>query len=331
MNHIDNVLCYIICNNYWKSCHWNLSNKSFHPKSYIFHYEDDGEVFIGSSNISRGALTNSIEWKYRLTKGNNEEDFKAFADSFVDLWENHSYDIDDKVLASYASSWIRPKIYKNMFEGDQSNVVDMIEPRGAQIEALYELKKTREEGFDKALVIASTGIGMTYLAAFDSREYEKVLFVAHREEIIKQAMASFKIVSPEKTTGLFCSEYKEHDRDAVFAIVNTLGKEEYLNDDFFAKDQFDYIIIDEFHHAAADTYKRVIDYFDPRFLLGLTATPERMDNKDVFELCDYNVAYEIRLKESINRGELVPFDYYGIHDDTVDYDTIEFKNGRYND
>lgn len=310
---------------------YSEKNKSFHPKSYIFHYADDGEVFIGSSNISRGALTNSIEWNYRLAKRNSEEDFKAFADSFVDLWENHSYEVDDKVLASYARSWIRPKIYKNMFEGDQSNVVDMIEPRGAQIEALYELKKTREEGFDKALVIASTGIGMTYLAAFDSREYEKVLFVAHREEIIKQAMASFKIVSPEKTTGLFCSEYKEHDRDAVFAIVNTLGKEEYLNDDFFAKDQFDYIIIDEFHHAAADTYKRVIDYFDPRFLLGLTATPERMDNKDVFELCDYNVAYEIRLKESINRGELVPFDYYGIHDDTVDYDTIEFKNGRYND
>jgi superfamily II DNA or RNA helicase len=324
-------LNYIICNNYWKSCHWNLSNKSFHPKSYIFHYEDDGEVFIGSSNISRGALTNFIEWNYRLTKGNNEEDFKAFADSFVDLWGNHSYDIDDKVLASYASSWIRPKIYKNMFEGDQSNVVDMIEARGAQIEALYELKKTREEGFDKALVIASTGIGKTYLAAFDSREYEKVLFVALREEIIKQAMASFKIVSHEKTTGLFCSEYKEHDRDAVFAIVNTLGKEEYLNDDFFAKDQFDYIIIDEFHHAAADTYKRVIDYFEPKFLLGLTATPERMDNKDVFELCDYNVAYEIRLKEATNRGELVSFDYYGIHDDTVDYDSIEFKNGRYND
>ncbi len=310
---------------------YSEKNKSFHPKSYIFHYADDGEVFIGSSNISRGALTNSIEWNYRLAKRNSEEDFKAFADSFVDLWENHSYEVDDKVLASYARSWIRPKIYKNMFEGDQSNVVDMVEPRGAQIEALYELKKTREEGFDKALVIASTGIGKTYLAAFDSREYEKVLFVAHREEIIKQALTSFKNVSPEKSTGLFYSEYKEHDRDAVFAIVNTLGKKDYLNEDFFAKDQFDYIVIDEFHHAAADTYKRVLDYFEPKFLLGLTATPERMDNKDVFELCDYNVAYEIRLKEAINRGELVPFDYYGIHDDTVDYDTIEFKNGRYND
>ncbi len=310
---------------------YSEKNKSFHPKAYIFHYEDDGEVFIGSSNISRGALTNSIEWNYRLTKGNNVEDFKAFADSFENLWKNHSYDIDDKVLASYARSWIRPKIYKKMFEEDETNVLDIIEPRGAQIEALYELKKTREEGFDKALVIASTGIGKTYLAAFDSKEYERVLFVAHREEIIKQAMNSFGIVSPEKTTGLFYADKKDYERDAVFAIVNTLGKDDYLNDDYFAKDAFDYIIIDEFHHAAANTYKRVLDYFEPKFLLGLTATPERMDNKDVFELCDYNVAYEIRLKEAVNRGELVPFDYYGVHDDTVDYDTIEFKNGRYND
>lgn len=306
-------------------------NKSFHPKSYIFHYENDGELFIGSSNISRGALTNSIEWNYRLAKSNNEKDFKAFVDSFVDLWENHSYEINDKVLSNYARSWIRPTIYKQIFDGKESNVVDLIEPRGAQIEALYELKKTREEGFDKALVIASTGIGKTYLAAFDSREYNRVLFVAHREEIIKQAKDSFNRVSPEKTTGLFYADQKEFEKDAVFAIVNTLGKEEYLNKDYFAKDEFDYIVIDEFHHAAADTYKKVLDYFEPKFLLGLTATPERMDNKDVFELCDYNVAYEIRLKEAINRGELVAFDYYGIHDDTVDYDNIEFKNGRYND
>jgi len=310
---------------------YSNKNKSFHPKSYIFYHENDGEVFIGSSNISRGALTNSIEWNYRLSKSNNEKDFKAFVESFGDLWENHSYEIDDKVLSNYARSWIRPKIYKEIFDGEESNVVDLIEPRGAQIEALYELKKTREEGFDKALVIASTGIGKTYLAAFDSREYERVLFVAHREEIIKQAKDSFNRVSPEKTTGLFYADQKEFDKDAVFAIVNTLGKEEYLNKDYFAKDEFDYIVIDEFHHAAADIYKRVLDYFEPEFLLGLTATPERMDNKDVFELCDYNVAYEIRLKEAINRGELVAFDYYGIHDDTVDYDNIEFKNRRYND
>src|SRR5690554_4431034 len=107
---------------------YSNKNKSFHPKSYIFYHENDGEVFIGSSNISKGALTNSIEWNYRLSKSNNEKDFKAFVESFGDLWENHSYEIDDKVLSNYARSWIRPKIYKEIFDGEESNVVDLIEP-----------------------------------------------------------------------------------------------------------------------------------------------------------------------------------------------------------
>ncbi len=306
-------------------------SKSFHPKAYIFQYDNGGEVYIGSSNISRGALTNSVEWNYRLSKEGNEEDFLVFLESFNDLWNNHSYDINNEVLKNYSRTWVRPNIYKYVFDDEKYNVNNIVEPRGAQIEALYELKKTREEGFDKALVIASTGIGKTYLAAFDSRDFSRVLFVAHREEIIKQARDSFSLISPEKTTGLFFSDEKEANRDNLFALVNTIGKEEYLNEDYFKIDQFDYIVIDEFHHAAANSYKRVLDYFKPKFLLGLTATPERMDNKDVFELCDYNVVYELRLKEAINRGELVSFNYYGIHDNTVNYDEIEFKYGRYND
>lgn len=310
---------------------YSNANKSFHPKAYIFHSETDSEVYIGSSNISRSALTNSIEWNYRFKKSSNYDEFMGFFNKFNDLWNNHSFDISDEVLLNYSKSWVRPNIYKKIFDDEDTNVIEIFEPRGAQIEALYALNKTREEGFDKALVVASTGIGKTFLGAFDSLKYDKILFVAHRQEIILQAMESFQAVSPEKSMGLFYSEKKEFEKDVVFAIVNTLSKEEFLNEKYFAKDYFDYIIVDEFHHAAAKSYIKILDYFEPEFLLGLTATPERFDNKDVFVLCDYNVAYEIRLKEAINRGELVPFNYYGVHDETVNYDDIEFKNGKYND
>jgi superfamily II DNA or RNA helicase len=305
-------------------------SRSFHPKAYIFHYKDSGEVYIGSSNISRGALTNSIEWNYRFSKDVNENDFNSTIAKFEDLFNNHSIEVTDEILRNYSKKWIKPKVLKQI-EEDRPEVISIIEPRGVQIEALYALNKTREEGFDKALVVASTGIGKTYLAAFDSKEFDRILFIAHREEIIKQAAESFRIVHPGKSAGLFYSAKKEADKDAVFAMVNTIGKDEYLNKDYFKKDSFDYIVIDEFHHAVADSYRRVLEYFKPRFLLGLTATPERLDNEDVFALCDYNVAYEIRLKEAINRGELVPFNYYGVYDETVNYDTIDYRNGRYDE
>lgn len=313
---------------------YNNKNRSFHPKSYIFHYGNDSDIFIGSSNISRGALTSSIEWNYRFNKNNNKEDFNFFMDEFNNLYNNHSIEVTDEVLDNYAKTWVRPKVYKDLEAiGDlkEEKVIDLFEPRGTQIEILYSLNQSREEGFDKGLVVAATGVGKTYLSAFDSMNYQRVLFVAHREEIIKQAMQSFKNVRPNATSGFFYADNKEKDKDLIFALVQTLGKEEYLNESYFKKDYFDYIVIDEFHHAASKNYQRIIDYFEPKFLLGLTATPERLDGKDVFAICDYNLVYEVRLKDAINRGALVPFKYYGIYDETVNYEHIEFKNGKYNE
>ena len=297
-------------------------NHSFHPKAYIFNNESDSEIYVGSSNLSRGALTNSIEWNYHFKKSDKPNDFKHFQDTFNDLFENKSIKITDKVLRDYSKSWIKPKfqiIYKT----------ENLEPNPSQIEALYELNKTRSEGFDKALVVVATGTGKTYLAAFDSKDYARILFVAHREEIIKQAQKSFKNVSPDKTSGFFYNKSKETDKDIIFALVQSLGRESNIKQ--FREDEFDYIIIDEFHHAVANNYKRILDYFTPKFLLGLTATPERLDNKDVFVLCDYNNVYEIRLKEAINKGFLSPFRYYGIYDDTIDYDQINLRNGKYDE
>ncbi|MEG1312553.1 MAG: DEAD/DEAH box helicase, partial [Romboutsia sp.] len=174
-------------------------------------------------------------------------------------------------------------------------------------------------------------IGKTYLSAFDSRDYERVLFVAHREEIIKQAAISFKNVRHSDDIGYFYGNNKDTNNKFVFALVQTLGKEEYLNETYFPRDYFDYIVVDEFHHAVSGNYKNIMEYFKPKFLLGLTATPERLDAKDVFSLCDYNNVYEIRLKDAINKGYLVPFRYYGIYDETVNYENIEVKNGKYDD
>lgn len=324
-------------------------NIPFHPKVYIFEYPDGrGDIFIGSSNISESALTYGIEWNYRIEKTTNPTDFEKLKKEFFKLYEIYTEKVDDRILKEYSRRWKRPKIfidiekhalsdeeiprvaessieYKTSFE---TKIVPFLRPNDAQIEALYWLKKSREDGFEKALIVAATGIGKTLIAAFDSMEYKTILFIAHREEILNQALLSFKTLRPNSTIGYFNGDVKDTKKDIILASVQTLGKEEYLNTNYFTPDYFEYIVIDEFHHAVAKSYKNIINYFKPRFLLGLTATPERLDNRDVFELCDYNVVYELRLKDAINKGYLVPFYYYGIYDDT-DYSVIPEVNGKY--
>ena len=280
---------------------YNVHSKSFHPKSYIFHTEKDSEIYIGSSNLSRGALTDSIEWNYRFLRSQNTEDFNDFYGEFENLFFNYSEIINDEVMKDYSKNWKRPQVYKDLEKAKENEtiedesalepkeiegnkVIELFEPKGAQIEALYELENSRGEGFDKSLVVAATGIGKTYLAAFDSIKAERVLFVAHREEIIKQAARSFKNVRKSEDIGFFYNSTKDNDKAMIFALVQTLGKEEYLKEEYFKRDYFDYIVIDEFHHAVSSNYRKIIDYFTPKFLLGLTATPERLDSKDVFRI-----------------------------------------------
>jgi superfamily II DNA or RNA helicase/HKD family nuclease len=315
---------------------YNDKDRSFHPKSYIFHYENVGEIYIGSSNISRSALTSGIEWNYRFSSLDDKKNFSLFYDTFVELFENHSLVIDDDELTKYSKNWHKPAVskdlakYDNLEEDDDTKVEILFQPRGAQIEALYALEDSRSEGATKGLVQAATGVGKTYLAAFDSAKYERVLFVAHREDILKQAAISFKNVRHSDDYGFFYGKQKDTDKAVIFASVATLGRNEYLTKDFFAPDYFDYMIIDEFHHAVNEQYQRIVKYFKPQFLLGLTATPERMDGKNIYEICDYNVPYVISLKEAINKGMLVPFHYYGIYDET-DYSSLHLVKGRYDE
>lgn len=317
---------------------FNEPNRSFHAKSYFFEYEDGSDMYIGSSNLSKSAFTSGVEWNFKLDKLTHQVEYERYHQVFEDLFYNHSIKITDAELDFYSKNWKKNKIYQttpfpntNFTEvaADEapSYVTDLYSPRGAQIEALYHLKKTREEGFDKGLVVAATGIGKTYLAAFDSREYRRILFVAHREEILKQAEKSFKNVRPMSERGFFIGTQKDTTKDIIFASVQSLGKNDSLK--LFQPDYFDYIIVDEFHHAVAQNYQNIIQYFKPKFLLGLTATPERLDSKDVLAICDYNLVYEAPLKKAINQGWLVPFRYYAIFDETVNYETIDYRNGKY--
>ena len=320
---------------------YNEKERSFHPKSYIFHYERYSDIYIGSSNISRSALTSGIEWNYRFSSVSDPKNYEKFYQVFEDLFEHHSIIIDNEELKRYSQNWHRPAVAKDLEryeyshqneenKSEDTKVRLLYEPRGAQIEALCALEDTRAEGAKRALVQAATGVGKTYLAAFDSKSYERVLFVAHREEILKQAAASFRNVRNSEDYGFFTGEEKSTDKSVIFASVATLGRSEYLSEKYFAPDYFQYLVIDEFHHAVNEQYQRIVKYFKPQFLLGLTATPERMDGRNIYELCDYNVPYEISLKDAINKGMLVPFHYYGIYDDT-DYSGLHLIRGRYDE
>ncbi len=316
---------------------YNEKDRSFHPKAYIFHYRDHSEIFIGSSNISRSALTSGIEWNYRFSNLTDCENYEKFYQTFEDLFQNHSILIDEQRLKEYSKNWHRPAAAKDLDrydeseENEQEKVVPFFQPRGAQIEALCALENTRAEGASKALVLAATGIGKTALAAFDSKPYDRILFVAHREEILKQAAMTFENIRGSKEYGFFNGNQKCTDKPIIFASVSTLANSRYLNDEYFAPDYFQYLVIDEVHHGVTDQYKRIVEYFKPQFMLGLTATPERMDGRSIYEICDYNVPYEIPLNEAINKGMLVPFRYYGIYDDTTDYEGLRLVRGHFDE
>ena len=187
---------------------FNDKSRSFHPKSYIFHYGKISEIYIGSSNVSKSALTSGIEWNYRFNSMADEKNFRLFFHTFEDLFYHHSIVVDDEELKRYSKNWHRPAVSKDLDrydDGEESHekIEMMFQPRGAQIEALYALEESRAEGAAKGLVHAATGVWKTYLAAFDSAKYEKVLFVAHREEILKQAALSFRNVRGSEDYGFF--------------------------------------------------------------------------------------------------------------------------------
>ena len=309
---------------------FDQQRRSFHPKSYIIHHNDGStEVFIGSSNISRSAFVDGVEWNYRLDSGSDPESVKLFSDEFDRLFTDHSVILTDDIVSSYRSSWRRP-VLSGSFDIERDVPKKVFEPTGAQQVALDSLQATRKEGNDRALVVMATGTGKTVLAAMDSKDFNTVLFIAHRKEILRQAKDTFVTVrglDPDRDCGFFFAEMKQPEKDFLFASIGTLCRDANLKD--IDLNRYEYVVVDEFHHAAANSYRKVLNLLKPKFLLGLTATPDRMDSEDVRVLCNDNVPYEIHMQDAIRFGYLVPFDYWGISDDSIDYSKVRFTNGRY--
>ena len=204
------------------------------------------------------------------------------------------------------------------------------EPHEIQRQALAMLNATRAAGNGAGLVVLATGLGKTWLAAFDSNspEFRRVLFVAHRDEILGQATVTFRRIRPRASTGYYNGTEKIPDADILFASIQTLGRQQHLSQ--FDPKSFDYIVVDEFHHAAARTYRRLIEHFTPKFLLGLTATPERTDGGNLLSLCGENLVYRRDLVDGIRAGLLSPFQYFGVPDD-VDYSNIPWRSTRFDE
>lgn len=299
-------------------CHLDyecFGDNGFHTKGYMFEYDDSVELVVGSSNITRFALLKNFEWNVSLI---SKENINSYNDALIEfnlIWEN-TLKLDSYLIEKYR---LQLDYAIEKWDMDYINVIDSsINPNSMQRKALRELRRYRDTGVKKALIISATGSGKTYLAAFDARNFgaKRLLYIVHRESILRDAKESFmKVFGAERTYGFYTGNESSQEADFIFATSNMLAR--HLEE--FDKNEFDYIIYDEVHHVVAETGKKIFDYFEPEFILGLTATPERMDNKNVFELFDQNVPFELRLRDAINNALVVPFHYYGIRDQLVDY------------
>lgn len=331
---------------------WRSMGTSFHPKAYLLDYENgQGLMIVGSSNLSLSAFRLGYEWNLAVDAGVEPFTFQQALDQFFrSFYHEQTVPLNEHSILIYEKEYNAnkekyPELVQSISEMEEAELLSqdheqsdesiephnenrLIQPRDAQILALEALEVTLEEGYDRAMVIMATGLGKTYLAGFFAEKFRRVLFIAHREEILIQAQRSFDRIMSERTSGLYNGQNKDLDADMIFASIFTLSRRKHR--ERFNKDDFDLIIVDEFHHAAARSYQAVIEYFEPKFLLGLTATPDRMDGKDVYALCDGNVAYQIHFIEAISKGWLSPFHYYGVYDDT-DYSQITWLGSKYDE
>jgi len=312
--------------------------RSFHPKGYRVGLANGGSVaFIGSSNLSHSALMTGIEWNWQVVASSEQREVVGIREAF-DHWFQHpdTCVVTESWLQEYRRRRVIP-VDRGIQGGvglDGEGIRERIEPRTVvsatpiQEEALAALRSTRAMGNRAGLVVLATGLGKTWLAAFDSLSFRRVLFVAHREEILTQAQAVFRRVRPDASIGFYMGHARMPDADILLASIQTLGRDRHLGQ--FARDRFDYVLVDEFHHAAAPTYRALLQHFEPAFFLGLTATPDRSDGADLLTLCGENLVYECDLVAGIRRAALSPFRYFGVPD-LVDYERIPWRSQRFDE
>lgn len=293
-------------------------DQPFHPKGYLFTRRmEEGRayynLYVGSSNLTSFALQNQREWNLRVSSTSEAQLIQQVKEELADQ-VRQSVPLTDEWLAQYEEE------FKN-YAPPRAQILQQaraakIEPNAMQRDALASIRQLRDEGQRRAIVISATGTGKTYLSAFDVREFhpKRMLYVANRDTILKAARESYQRVlgCDEAELGLLTGSSKQHDAKYVFASVDTLRRH---MEEWYESDDFDYVLIDEAHHSGANNYRSVIDYFsEARFMLGMTATPERTDSFDIFALFDHNIAYEIRLQKALDENMLCPFHYYGVHE-----------------
>lgn len=299
------------------------STLGYHSKGYLFEFDNSVELIVGSSNITRYALLKNIEWDVLVNEDKSSPVYIQALSEFEDKW-SQTHSLNHEIINLYAN---KLNFAIERWDMDYDLSTANIKPNFMQRKALKELNRYRAVGTSRALVVAAAGSGKTYLAAFDALNFNpgRLLYVVHEGSILKKSLETFQDVFGNNVSyGMYAGSNKDYEEDFIFATVQSLtGRmergSEHRNYELFKKDDFDYIIIDECHHASADTYKMLMNYFEPEFLLGLTATPERLDNEDVFGLFDKNVPYELRLRDAIINGLVVPFKYFGIRDEMINY------------
>lgn len=299
--------------------------KGFHTKVYIFENEDNYKVIIGSSNITQRALKSNVEWNVMIISKRETEFIQSVIEEYDDIWYSTNY-VDEEFLGKY-NEFIR-----NLRNREKAEIIEFqeykrIKPNIMQQKALINLKRLREIGENKGLVIAATGTGKTYMSAFDVLNFKpkKLLFLVHREDILRSAQETYVSLLKNKNikTGLYTGSEKDREADYLFSTIQTMER----HIDEFDTYEFDYIVMDEAHHSTSKTAQKILNYFKPKFLLGITATPERCDEGNIFDVFDNNVALEIRLNEALENELIVPFHYFGITDiEDVDYNGVDIDN-----
>lgn len=332
--------------------------RAFHAKTLLIEKESQPNVLaVGSANLTGAGFSTNVEWGYvtdfevNVPLGGGQSAYAKAAELFDRVWFEMSYRPDETFLARYREIWqrslfLRRRIFQTGIKNADHEAdgpltepaVPRLAPNPAQQIALKRMATLRQAGVRRYAVIAATGVGKTILSAFDvlNADARRILFLAHRRTILEHTRSDYlRVLGDEVRTSVVqgadslagLSEQSDSTH-VVFAMVPTLGRQSAL--DLLPPEFFDYIVIDEFHHAAAETYTRILDHFEPHYLLGMTATPDRTDGQDVLAVCDRNVAYDVRLLEAVDRGWLSPFQYYAIHDPT-DYRQIRWTGQGYDE
>ncbi len=300
------------------------AKEGFHTKGYIFKKKEIYRMIVGSSNMTLSALTKNREWNTKIVSTDQGEYAQNLVSEFEQLWNAEESLSFEQFIESYTKLYTKNKLIKKQRETARQEEIPSLEmyrlqPNSMQIGFINNLRTMYEAGEERALLISATGTGKTYASAFAARELEfkRVLFLVHRHQIAKQALKSYrKVFGGQASMGMVTGSRQDYDADIVFATVQTLSKEETLQR--YQKDTWDLIIIDEAHHSSAGSYKKIMDYFTPKLWLGMTATPDKRDDnlegKNIYEIFNHQIAYEIRLQDAMEEDLLCPFHYFGITD-----------------